>query len=298
MIGKQHRILFIVCLSLLLLSSKALLPFDCRAAEVLVIGDNTLKPVVDVVAGIRETLPSAFTVISPTEANGRLAEIVAREGARTVIALGNDAIRDALQLPPRISVIYDLVVLPPKCARPNTTGMYMGTPVIAYLDFITKYLPSLKKISVVSSPQTMEILGSKGFSQVVSHQATNSFEFINTVKQLNSGDALLLLPDVGLLTATAVEETYLFSFRAKIPILGLSEKHVRQGALFALVFDPVSVGRLLGERAAQSLAGADVGQFPPVPSTNFDLYVNRETARKMGIAIPAEVLKMAKVVFP
>ncbi|OGR04798.1 MAG: hypothetical protein A2511_12865 [Deltaproteobacteria bacterium RIFOXYD12_FULL_50_9] len=295
---RKHRTLFIACLSLLLLSVKALFPNNCRAAEVLIIGDITLKPVVDVVAGIRETLPSAFTVISPSDETGRLAEIVAREGARTVIALGNDAIKDALQLPANIAVIYDLVVLPPKYDRPNTTGMYMGTPVVTYLNFITKHLPSLKKISVISSPQTMEILGGIGFSQVASHQVTNSFDFINTVKQLNSGDALLLLPDLGLLTATAVEETYLFSFRAKIPILGLSEKHVRQGALFALVFDPVSVGRMLGERAAQSLAGADIGQIPPAPSTHFDLYVNRETARKMGITIPDAMFKMAKAVFP
>lgn len=296
---QKHYALDFVIVCLLLICGISCSATWCRAAEVLIIGDTKLKPVVDVINGIRETLPSRFTVISPAEVtDGNLETIVAREGARTVIALGNDAIRDALHLPPQISVIYDLVVLPPQTHRPNTTGLYMGTPIVAYLNFVTKYLPSLKKISVISNKQTLSILGGMGFSQVASYQVTNSFEFIKRVKQLNTGDALLLLPDVGLLTTTAVKETYLFSFRAKIPILGLSKNHVRQGALFALVFDPVCVGRVLGERAAQSLAGEDVGQIPPAPSSSFDLYINKETARRMGITIPDEMIKIAKAVFP
>ena len=184
---RKHRTLFIACLSLLLLSVKALFPNNCRAAEVLIIGDITLKPVVDVVAGIRETLPSAFTVISPSDETGRLAEIVAREGARTVIALGNDAIKDALQLPANIAVIYDLVVLPPKYDRPNTTGMYMGTPVVTYLNFITKHLPSLKKISVISSPQTMEILGGIGFFEWSKTQTQKRSEALYELEALRKG---------------------------------------------------------------------------------------------------------------
>lgn len=267
------------------------------AMEVLVIGDTQLKPVVDIVTGIKETLETPITVYSPSDVRGRLDSILAKEGARAVIALGKDAIDDAVQLPPSIAVIFDLVIIPPKINRPNTTGVFMATPVSEYVSLINKYLPSLKKISVVSSQGLLSILAADQ-SRVSVFRVNTSFEMVNTIQQLNDSDALLLLPDVSLLTSTAIEEIYLFSFRRKIPILGISDRHVKQGALLALMFDPENVGKQLGDIALQAIHGTDIGRIAPSPSRRFDLYINRDTARKMGITIPDEMLEQAKRVYP
>lgn len=284
----------VVAVLLLLLLPAA----DSMASEVIIIGDTQLKPVLGIIEGIRETLKTPASVYSPSDIKGRLNNIVSKEGASTVIALGKDAIDDALQLPPAVSVIYDLVIVPPPGNRPNTTGMYMATPIGEYISLIKKYLPPIKRISVVSNHDLTRTLGGAGYSQLTSHNAGNSAELVSKIKQLEDVDALLLLPDVNTLTSSATEEIYLFSFRKKIPLLGISERHVRQGALLALVFDPVTVGRKLGERASDALSGVNIGKIPPSPSQKFDLFINMDTARKMGIAVPDEMLKRAKQVYP
>jgi len=294
---RASRFKFILYLtSALLLQLLPALP--AASAEVVLVGDITLQPVVTIISGIRETLNAPLKVYSPAEARGRLTGIVAEEGAKTVIALGKDAINDALQLPPSVAVIYDMVILPPRTNRPNTTGLYMATPVAEYMNVIKKYLPSLRRVSVVSSQEIIRTLGGAAHAQVAAYQVNSSLDLINTVKELDEADAFLLLPDVPLLTSTALEEIYLFSFRKNVPILGISEKHVKQGSLFALVFDPASVGRMIGEKALEAVNGEDMGRTPPAPSRTFSLYINTDTAKKMGVAIPAELLRKAKAVYP
>ncbi len=53
-----------------------------------------------------------------------------------VIALGREALAEALTLPPSIPVIYDMVVTPPAINRPNTVGFYMATPSSEYAELV------------------------------------------------------------------------------------------------------------------------------------------------------------------
>jgi hypothetical protein len=270
----------------------------CPAEEILIVGDTRLKPVVDLISGIRQTLKKQAKVYAFPDVKGELEGVVAREGARAVIALGKEAIADALKLPPSVAVIYDLTILPPQSDRPNTTGSSMATPVAEYVNLFRKYLPSLKRISAVGNRDLLNAVGAAGFPQVSTYLAGNSFDLVKKVNEIEGTDALLLLPDAASLTPTAMEEIYLYSFRNKVPLLGISEKHVKEGALLALVFDPVAVGRQIGEVATEALNGADLGRIPPSPARKFDLFLNTAVARTMGIAIPAEMLRRAKRVYP
>jgi ABC-type uncharacterized transport system substrate-binding protein len=265
---------------------------------VIVVGNTELKPVNEIIKGIKETLDSPVKTYLPSDIKGKLGGIAAKEEAKVVIALGREALEEALKLPESIAVIYDLVITPPPINRSNTTGVYMATPVKEYVDLVRTYLPSIRQIAVVGSHGLMRILDGVGKPHVASYSVTNSLELVSTVKHLDAADAVLLLPDVALLTASAVEEVYLFSFRKNIPLLGISERHVKQGALLALVFEPVSVGRQLGERASDAIRGIDIGMVPPSPSQKFELYINKDTAKKMNINIPAELLRKANRVYP
>ncbi len=269
-----------------------------ESAEVIVVGDTQLKPVVEIISGIKETLGLRFEIYNPASVKGRLNSIVSMEKATVVIALGKDAIDETVGLPSSVAVIYDLVIKPPAIERPNTTGFYLSTPVMEYVNIINRYLPPLKRIGVVGSPDLMDVLDKGGNSQVRSYKVKSPYELVSTVSQLSGVDAILLLPDVSLLTASAVDEVYLLSFRKGIPVLGVSEKHVKQGGLLALVFDPAMIGRQIGEKASDAARGADMGRIPPSPSKDFDLFINTDTAWRMGISIPNELLKRAKKVYP
>ncbi|HEX8948963.1 MAG TPA: ABC transporter substrate binding protein [Dissulfurispiraceae bacterium] len=268
-----------------------------ESADVLIIGDAQLKPVADMIALIEGTLPSRTSAYSPSQISGRARAVVSEENAKVVLALGKDAVEIAATLPEPIPVIYGMLVAPPRTNRQNITGVYMETPVREYLDFVNRSFPGIKKIGVLYGQETERLVRAVESSHIRAVKVKNSYEFANAVGSLNT-DALLLLPDRQLLSPAAVEAAYLFSFRKKIPVLGLSERHVKEGSLFALVFDLAGMGRQLGEMVKEVLAARSADGIPPAPPLKLNLYVNADTAKKMGISIPDEVLRRARRVFP
>ena len=270
----------------------------CQGADVLVVADSRLKPVVEMVSGIGKTLKTPLKIYSPAQVKDALQGIAAREHAKVVVALGREAIAEALRLPASVLVIYGLVVTPPVVDRANTTGFYMATPAGEYAELIGSHLRALSRIAVLGGRDQLSLLARGESALFTNYTVRSSFEFVATLKQLNGADAILLLPDAAVMTATAIEEAYLLSFRKNIPLLGISEKNVKDGALCALVVDPVHVGKQMGEYATRALKGANIGQLPASPPGKFDLFVNLDTARKMGIRLPDELLRGAKRTFP
>lgn len=287
---------FIIIFCLIL--SFPLTSHPCHAADVLIIADAQLKPAMEITQGMRKTLRASMKTYSPSEVRGSLPAMVQREEARVVVALGREALSEALTLPPSIPVIYDMVVTPPPISRPNTAGFYMATPASEYTELLRNYLPALKRVAVVASNPFLSILASDISAPFSSHSVRNTVEFVSMVRKLDNTDAILLLPDSGVLTTTAMEEAYLLSFRRRIPLLGISERHVREGALMALVVDLVNVGKIMGEYAARALKSGSVGQPPAAPPRKFELFLNMDTARKMRITIPDRVMRMAKRAYP
>ena len=275
-----------------------LLSVPCRAADVLIIADAQLKPVMEVTQGVRKTLRASTRTYSPAEARGNLAALLKQEGARVVIALGHEALDEALALPSTVPVIYDMVVIPPAVSRPNTTGFYMATPAGEYAGLLRNYLPALRHVAVVSSRDFLNVLAGNVSAPLRAYAARNTVEFVKKIKELDNADAILLLPDSAVMSATAMQEAYLLSFRRRIPLLGISERYVKEGALLALVVDMTAAGKVIGEYAARALKSGSVGHHPALPPRKFDLYINLDTARKMRISIPDEVVRMATRTYP
>jgi len=271
---------------------------SCNAAEVVIVADSRLKPAVEIISGIRKTLSASTKTYSPSDVQGRLGGIVEKEKARAVIALGREALNEALRLPTSIPVIYGMMVTPPRVCRANTAGFYMAIPTRQYLDLINNHLRSIKRIAVVGNRDQVDVLAGDTNQQVTPYSVRNCYELVTALRQLNGADAVLLLPDSSLLTATAMEEAFLLSFRKKTPLLGIAEWQVRDGALLALVVDTVHQGRLIGESASKALKGIQIGQLSATPPRQFELFLNLETARKMGIKIPDELLRMSRRIYP
>lgn len=283
--------------TLLLACLLSVFALPASGAETVIVGDIQYKPVANIVSEIKATLDSPVKVYATADVLGKLGAIVERENARLVVALGVNALDEALKLPPSIPVIYGLVIAPPKTSRQNITGVYMSTPVSEYVNTISEYLPSLKKLSVVGNQDLMRILDGKDYAQVAMHRVSSSSELLNAINRSEASHALLLLPDAALLTATVMEQVYLFSYRKNIPLLGISEGNVKQGALFAIVFDPAHVGQQIGEKALNALDGIELKEMPPSPPEKFNLFLNSATAKKMGISIPTEMMDKAKRVY-
>lgn len=274
-----------------------LLPSPACAAKVLIVGDIQYALVADVAAEIQLAVRSQVREYATSEVRGRLGALVERENARIVVALGIDALGEALRLPPSIAVVYGLVIVPPRSGRQNITGVYMSPPVSEYVSAIRHYLPEITRVSVVGSQDMIRSLYAGDSAQVAAYHVSNSSDLVNTVSRITDSRAFLLLPDANLLTAQVMSSVYLHSFRKNIPVLGISEANVKQGSLFAFVFEPKAVSRQIGEKVQTILNGMEAGEIPASPPRRYNLFINSNTARKMGINIPGEMLKKAKKVY-
>jgi len=270
------------------------------SADVIILGNTRLKPVSEVINGIKETLHHKEVIISIEDINNDLADIVRDEGANTVIALGKDALTAAGSLTESISVIYGLLITPPETERKNITGVYMTTPVIKYLSLLNTYFPEIKKIAVICMHGVNAHIQFSIKSPSVTYcNAKNPYEFIESLTTMGKDiDALLLLPERDLITARVLERLYIFSFRENIPILGISEKYVKTGSLFSLGFDTSAMGQQIGKLANKVITNKSAAGLLAVPPDNFHLYINRKTSETMNINIPPELAKIARKVYP
>jgi putative ABC transport system substrate-binding protein len=274
-----------------LLLSALFVASSAFASDILIIGDVKYKPVSEVASGIKRSLQSSARIYALSEVRGRLASVVSREDANVVVALGKDAVEEAIKLPSSIAVIYGLIISPPKKHRHNMTGVYMSTPVSEYVNVIRKYLPSIRKISVVGSQELLTTLNGVDHVHVTAFRVGNSADLVKTFSRMGDTQALLLLPDVAMLSASVMENVYLFSYRRSIPLLGISEGNVKQGSLLALVFDSAGISAQIAEMADSVQKGSDISRIAPAAPRKYRLSLNINTARKMGIAIPESLLR-------
>ena len=80
----------------------------------------------------------------------------------------------------------------------------------------------------------------------------------------------------------------------KIPSLSaLEEMVINDGALIGLVPDYYRLGRLAAQKAHKALTGHHPSDIPTATSDHFNITVNLNTAKQIGIHIPTAILVMA-----
>jgi putative ABC transport system substrate-binding protein len=106
--------------------------------------------------------------------------------------------------------------------------------------------------------------------------------------------ALWILPDEIVLTPEVVQYMVLFSYRKKVPLIGLSERQAQMGALLSLSFgSSEDIGRQAAELANNILEGQPPDRIPYTMARQVKLTVNLKAAEKLGIAIPKSLLGTA-----
>jgi putative ABC transport system substrate-binding protein len=104
-------------------------------------------------------------------------------------------------------------------------------------------------------------------------------------------DALFVAQD-GLFTARRVHIAHLAT-RHAIPAVYGSRDFAEAGGLMSYGANVVDAYRQVGIYAGRILKGAKPSDLPVVQSTKFDLVINAETARTLGLQVPPMLLARA-----
>lgn len=237
---------------LLLLTAAQLLSYAAGsdAAEIAVIKSLDILPYSEALEGFKEVVPASFREFSieDSEARAAAASSLRRREPDLIFALGTEALRLAKKELKGIPVVFAFVLTPEAVIgkdRPDITGVNMNTPPVEQFKALLRILPDARRIGVIYDQAKTQRLINEGLEDtrslglnLITYGITAKPEAINAVAKMKGQvDALWLVPDTTVLTPEFLEHLLLFSFGNRVPIIGLSDKHVRNGALFALSFD-------------------------------------------------------------
>lgn len=299
------------CLLLLLL---VLAPASGFARDVTAIKSRELAPFQEAVEGFKSTALARVRTLSlqPERGEPDLEEALKDHRPDLVYALGAEALTLAANRFPEVPLVYSFVLDPGAITsqarsgrKAPIQGISMTVPPERQLKALTRIAPRLKRVGIVYDGANSAQIVARARTAARQHGLALVEQAVSRKQDApdaiaalqGQADCILMLPDVTVMTPETVKYLLLFSFRNGMPLIGLSDKYVAQGALFALSFDSAGIGKQAGELATQLLAGWAASEDAMVDPGTLRLTINQKTAARFGIDIPAEALKEADQLF-
>ena len=196
-------------------------------------------------------------------------------------------------------------------ARPggNLTGFAVlaGELEAKRLEVLRELLPRAKRVAVVWNPsqvsiepivQAVEVAAKRLDFTVVPWKARNPGELDAAFAEIAKAkvDALFVIADPVL--GFERERIVAFAKQSHLPAIYFWREFVEIGGLASYGTSLSDVYRRIGGYVDKILKGQKPGDLPIQQPTTFELVVNRDAARELGLTIPFSVLQRADKVLP
>ena len=242
-----------------------------------------------------------------------IAEIVTeiiREKPDLILTIGTKASQEISQRISDLPILFSIVLDPEaqglkhSTARPlkNLSGVCLDIPVEIQFKVLKQALFDLKRIAVLYHPSQDSVMieraketATKLGIELIGGEIKSEEDIPPTLKSIRSkSDVLWLITNPQTVSYSSLKYILMFCISNNFPIIGLSEFHVKAGALLALRADYYDTGRQVGKLALEILhKGLPDGQIIIAPRKT-RLFVNKKMTEMMGIEIPATILKQAE----
>lgn len=288
----------------------------CFAKDVIALKSRDLAPYQEAIDGFKSSVRARVKTVSMhTDKDydeAGLIQSLKDQNFDLIYALGSEALHLAVSRFPEVPVIFSFVLesgaIIEQAGRGHhraIRGISMNIPPEQQLRTLVRIAPQVKKVGVVYDRSKSEdlVLRARVASRqhgltLIEKTISKKQDAIDAFTALQGQvDCILMLPDVTVITAETVKYLLLFSFRANIPLIGISEKYVTQGALFALSSDIPDLGKQAGDLATQVLSGKESTERTLSDPASLTLSINAKTAAKFGITLSDEALKSAERVY-
>jgi putative ABC transport system substrate-binding protein len=242
-----------------------------------------------------------------------LAADLVRRRVAVITVFGNDAALTAKAAVASIPVVFSVGDDPVKLglvaslARPggNLTGVNFFTNelVAKRLEILRELVPKATRVGVLVNPASLSAAeaavrdaqaAARALGLKVNVLKAASSREINEVFagfERDRPDALLVSGGP-FFQARRVQLTQLAAFH-RVPATYAVRQHPEVGGLMSYGASNVDAWRQVAIQAGRILKGAKPAELPVVQSTKFELVINAETARMLGLTVPATLLATA-----
>ena len=239
-----------------------------------------------------------------------LAIDLARRGVAVIVAAGHPAALAAKNATATIPILFAAADDPvklglvPSLARPggNLTGVnILATELVAKrLALLRELLPAAARVAVLVDPTNKTITeptlqGVESAARAMALQiqvlnASNGREIGEAFAAIERERPDALFVSIGLsFTARRVQLATLAA-RHMVPMTSGNRQITEAGGLMSYGADIKDAFRQLGDYAGRILKGEKPADLPVVQVTKFELVINVETARILGLTVPSSLL--------
>lgn len=303
--GAVAKLLRVLSIAVLPLAIAA----PAHAKNYCVVISKGLSPYEAAHSGIVEVLGNSaarFNMNGERSLGPDLVKGIRKEGCDVIIPVGTTALEAVFAEIGDKVIVYTMVASPTSSLKnaPNVAGVDIEIPPDPFFDIIKEILPNASRVGIVYNPEyaadyvkDVEKAASRHGIELVTKTITSMKMLPKAVGDLvQRSDALLMVPDPTSSNRKAFEFMLLESARHGIPLVGLSKKHVRDGALFTFALDYKDIGKKSGEkarRASASVASAKAYN-PPLRTV---LIINAKAAKRLGLRLDPALLRRAARVY-
>ncbi len=231
---------------------------------------------------------------------------IAADRPDLIFTLGSMALRTALEEFRDIPVVAGLILRAgPLLESENATGVILEYPVRTQLLWLKRIIPGARTIGVIYNKAENEERIAKAVTEAARLGLTLIAEEVTAPKDLPMAleylsrrvDIIWGLADRIVFTPETAKHLLIYSFRNRIPLVGLSSAWVKAGAIYSLDWDYDRIGIQCGEMAVGILSGEKAASLRPATPDRVVYSLNLRTARHMKIEIPEEIIKKADKIF-
>ena len=241
------------------------------------------------------------------------AELVRRQ-VNVIVATGGPASALAAKAATtRIPVVFEVAQDPVKLglvaslARPggNVTGInfFSGELAAKRLELLHELVPGAARLAVLVNPSNapnteitlkdvQAAAGSIGLQIQIVRAGTNSEINAAFATILHEGADALFVGQDGFFNSRRVQLTHLAS-RHALPAVYGGRDFVVAGGLMSYGSDITDAYRQVGGYTGRLLKGANAADLPVVQASKFELVINAQTAKLLGLTLPPKLLSIA-----
>jgi putative tryptophan/tyrosine transport system substrate-binding protein len=272
------------------------------AAPILVVRTSELGPYKMVEASFSGALGQPTKSVSMTSGKDALKSAL-DEGPSLVFAIGADAAKGVAEAAPKAPTLYAMVPNPGKVGLdPKTPSVSMFPAPDSQLKAVKALLPNGKRIGVIFDPvasgpavQELENAVSRAGLSLVKRPVSAQKDVAGAVRELLPQiDALLLVPDVTVVSADTFKFIAQTSLESRVPLIGFSEGMAKAGAVLAVEAGLPEVGKKAALTAKKMLAG----DTPERQFADATLFVNTKSADLLGVTVSDALKGQAAKVYP
>lgn len=186
----------------------------------------------------------------------------------------------------------------------NITGVSDQSPVKAQMELAQKLLPEAKTVGLFSSSaednsasqiaQAKKAAEALGY-QTKEYQVPSTNEIAQVVQTMGKEVDFIYIPTDNTI-ASAMDTVVAEANKSKTPVIPSVDTMVEAGGLATIGINQKALGVETGKMAAEILDGKQPGKMPIYVFNTGDTIINQKEADLLGITIPKDVAKDAKIV--